>query len=1181
MACRCTDNNKRLNNNKIQPISNNDKTLKLSSIQDLSIDETINLYRNGYTLENSYEDKISSLMASPNFQYVDAVKKGTGMFFIALVENNGIRGMVRFKTYNKTTNTCVEDTSMQKDMCIESSTNQYIHTLSLVSTSKSSGPQFDIGCLRMFTCSAGESCPSTCTTYSISPYDVSDNIDVGYAPGVTPNSITNYVLTPGNGTIVANWSEPINTTIFAYHIVLTRVSDSVILADGHIRTNSANIINLTNNIQYKVTITPVSNDGLSGSPSFSTSTPTTPTPTIITISSTTSSVNVGSTLQVTAVCKDQSNNVIACPTLTWTSSNPSKATINSSGLIAGVAAGTTDIRAVTGSVTSNILSIAVTVPTPVLTSIAMTPEWPTVNIGQTLQLTIICKDQNKNTITCPTLTWINSVPSVATVSPTGLITGVATGMTLMVVQKGSVASNPVNVTVISTSALASITISPVSPTINANQTVQLSATCRGQNNNTITCPTLHWWSYDTTKATVDYYSGLVTGIAEGTADIVAFLDQVTSNASHITVNPSTLTSITIYIFDALIPVNGTEQLTIVCKDQNNNTITCPTLTWSSDPGSIVTISPTGLVTAIAPGNTNIMASVGNVASNTISITVPSPTLSLIAITPTSSLVDVGRTVQLSTTCKDQYNNTMACPSLYWWSYNTDKATVDYYSGLVTGISPGIANIVAFLGSVTSNQSHITVTSMTPILSSIEISPTSPSINMGSTVQLSATCKDQYNNVMICPTLHWWSYHTAQATVDYNSGLVTGISPGTADIVAFLDQITSNQSHIAVTTQTPILTMITIAPTSQSINIGQAVQLSVTCKDQNNNVMTCPTMTWISSDTSKATVNSSGIVTGVAIGPTNITASVGNITSNASLTIVTTQIPTLTTIEISPTSRLIDIGQTAPITPICKDQNNNIITCPTLVWTSSDTSKVTINSSGIVTGVATGSTNITASANGVTSNTSLITVTTSPVLTIIEITPTSRSINVGQTTSLIPTCKDQNNNVMSPCQTLTWSSNDTSKATVNSFGIVTGIATGAANITATANGVTSNISLIIVGIQTSILTTIEITPISKTLLLGDTIQLIPVCKDQNNNAIYPCPTMTWSSSNVSKAIVNQGGLVTGIEIGTTNITASANNITSNSSAITVTETLPQEEGGAGALLGIAGVAALAVMMSRGK
>jgi uncharacterized protein YjdB len=83
----------------------------------------------------------------------------------------------------------------------------------------------------------------------------------------------------------------------------------------------------------------------------------------------------------------------------------------------------------------------------------------------------------------------------------------------------------------------------------------------------------------------------------------------------------------------------------------------------------------------------------------------------------------------------------------------------------------------------------------------------------------------------------------------------------------------------------VLATITISPDSASIQIGTEQQLTAVCTDQYG-VTDCPTLTWVSSDSSKAIVDSSGLVTGIATGSVSITANNGGtVTSNASLIMI--------------------------------------------------------------------------------------------------------------------------------------------------------------------------------------------------------------------------------------------------------------------------------------------------------
>jgi hypothetical protein len=112
--------------------------------------------------------------------------------------------------------------------------------------------------------------------------------------------------------------------------------------------------------------------------------------------------------------------------------------------------------------------------------------------------------------------------------------------------------------------------------------------------------------------------------------------------------------------------------------------------------------------------------------------------------------------------------------------------------------------------------------------------------------------------------------------------------GSLELTGLNAKVNGNSISIGITPPTPILTTIAISPVSTSINPGATQQLTAVCRDQNNNVMACPTLTWTSNNTSIATVNSSGLVTGVATGTANITASAGGKTSNISIITVTSQ-----------------------------------------------------------------------------------------------------------------------------------------------------------------------------------------------------------------------------------------------------------------------------------------------------
>ena len=172
-----------------------------------------------------------------------------------------------------------------------------------------------------------------------------------------------------------------------------------------------------------------------------------------------------------------------------------------------------------------------------------------------------------------------------------------------------------------------------------------------------------------------------------------------------------------------------------------------------------------------------------------------------------------------------------------------------------------------------------------------------------------------------------------------------------------------------------------------------------------------------------------------------------------------------TIEITPTTVAIGIGDTQQYTAIVRNAAGGVLDLEPDVWVSSAPSKATIDATGMATGVAAGTTNITASLSlyGLTSNTAVLTVVDITVPTTIEVTPTSATINVAFTQQLTAVVKNGLGNVLVGFPIDSWNSSDATKATVDGTGLVTGVAAGSTNVTAHINvpSVTSNASAITV------------------------------------------------------------------------------------------------------------------------
>lgn len=364
------------------------------------------------------------------------------------------------------------------------------------------------------------------------------------------------------------------------------------------------------------------------------------------------------------------------------------------------------------------------------------------------------------------------------------------------------------------------------------------------------------------------------------------------------------------------------------------------------------------------------------------------------------------------------------------------------------------------------------------------------------------------------SITWSSSNPSVATV--SNGTITAASPGTATITA-RNNASGVSASCSVTVTTPV-TGISVTPTTASLNPGGSTQLAATISPA---TATNKTYSWASSNTGVATVNASGLVTAVANGTATITATTADGSHKASCTVSVTT-PT-SGVTLSPTTTTIIKGKTQQLTATVAPATASD---KSLTWTSSNTSVATVNSSGLVTGVGTGSATITATTtSGAHKATCDITVRV-PVSGI-SVSPTTTSLIKGRTQQLAATVSpaDATN------KNYTWSSTNTAVASVSATGLVTAVGGGSATISATtADGSYSAGCIVTVTVP---VTGINIADVSTSVNTGSTAQLaytiIP--SDASNK------TVTWSSSNPGVATINAStGVITPVATGGTEITA---------------------------------------------
>ncbi len=491
-----------------------------------------------------------------------------------------------------------------------------------------------------------------------------------------------------------------------------------------------------------------------------------------------------------------------------------------------------------------------------------------------------------------------------------------------------------------------------------------------------------------------------------------------------------------------VQVGQTAQLTATPQDASGNPLTGRVITWQSSNGAVASVNGSGLVTAVATGAATITAT-SEGQSGTAVVTVSNVPVASVTVTPASASVPQGATVQLTATPRDGNGTALTGRVVTWGSNNTAVATVSG-SGLVSGAGAGSATITA-TSEGQSGTAAITVTAPTGQLA------------IGDSVQ--ATVSTWVRNIAqppadpatgTPPSVIGTQPAGARGVVD--SGPVLNTTPGGDGAIRYHVLFAAApsgwvvQDYLAKIVPTVPVASVTVTPASASLLQGQTVQLTATPRDANGNPLTGRVITWQSSNSAIASVNGSGLVSGVAAGgPVTMTATSEGQSGTASVTVTVAPVAAVT---VTPSSGTVAIGQTVQLTATPRDASGNPLTGRAISWSSSDNTIAMVNSSGLVTGVVAGAVTITATSEGQ-SGTASITVSGVPVASV-TVSPASASVPVGQTVQLSATLRDANGTILTG-RSVTWASNNTPVATVTGTGLVTAKVAGSATITATSEG----------------------------------------------------------------------------------------------------------------------------------
>ncbi len=636
-------------------------------------------------------------------------------------------------------------------------------------------------------------------------------------------------------------------------------------------------------------------------------------------------------------------------------------------------------------------------------------------------------------------------------------------------------------------------------------------------------------------ATIDSKTGLITPKSEGTCKITLIYSDIRREVeikvvetkavekfiipsggipTHVTVNATTIAGIKVW------PLNASIR-DVAWSSSNTNVVTVTSLGTDNSGTATATLTGIGVGTATI----TYSATDGSGVKGSFTITVD-PLVSSISLNYKELFVYIGDE-EVPTLKADIKPTDAGNQVLIWESSNENVAEVT--NGIIKLKTVGVTDITA---STTDGTGLYATCKLTVVgdTQSMTLNKTSAKMKVGEKLQLNcdiATSTQDYK------ANKWSSSNTAVATVN-SSGYVTAVKPGTVTITATALDGQTEECTITVTADLKGISL----PSSLTLAVGKEKTITVT---YNPSYASNKTVTWKSSDTGVAIVDSTGRVYAAGTGTATITAvsKEGGFIATCKVTVVRP----VTSVTISKTSYSLTMGKTESVKLTATVKPTNA-TLKTVKWSSSNAKVATVSSTGIVTAVGPGTANITVTTNdGGYKATCKITVI--QPLKGLKFKNSKETFYVGKSASLSMVYTPSN----ASNKTCKWKSSDKKVATVDSKGVVTAVATGSCTITATSNDGNYKATCKLTVVKKVYPTSVKLNKSSASIKAGSTLQLTATVNPSNASI----KSVKWSSSNKDVATVNSNGLVTAKKGGTATITCTTNSAGKKATCkITVTQ-----------------------------
>ncbi|MCG9729879.1 Ig-like domain-containing protein [Shewanella sp. Isolate13] len=861
--------------------------------------------------------------------------------------------------------------------------------------------------------------------------------------------------------------------------------------------------------------------------------------------------------------------------VSWSSSEPTLASISANGVAMGVLAGEVQITASLppaqegGTVLTD--SAALKVTDAALTALNIEPGQAQILVGmsQRYRALALFADGHQQDVTNDA-SWTSLDTNIATIGSDGEAIGIATGLTVGVTQVKAhfSAQEALATLVVLATKPSQLLITPPNEVLPNGTSLQYQAHLILEDGLSIdVTPQSAWQSSSVDIASIDDQGFLVAKTLGQTrvSATLSFADISLSDTTSATVVDAQLSNLIVTPSQGIFPVGtkGSYVATAYFSDGQVKDVSRDAL-WSASQPDVVDITAQGQnagdATAIAVGSSSITATYQELSADA-QLEVTDAVLTSLQISPLNTQVPAGTQVQYHAHASFSDGSVKDVTSLgYWQSSEPQIASVGLTGGL-SGIADtyleGVTEIrFDYLGQ--SQSTELMVTAAT--LVDLQISPRDLQVPIGTQGQYIAIAYySDGHSKDVTKQASWISSNREVVSIvntGVDAGYAKGLSEGLVEItatyaglssgvsstsmgrdsqaVAEIGALTTISSKTTAKVTPAILQSLIISPVSASVAAGnhQPYQLFALFSDASSKEVT-PYAYWQTSDTSIATIDRFGLAHSLVEGQVKIVASYLGMQVSADLVVTDAVIAQL---QVSPAESSIAVGYSQQLIATAYYSDGHSSDVSSLAnWSSLSPSIVQVNATGLAEGAAQGSSSIEASYQGMQASANVN--VTSAILESVTLTPVTATVAAGNTQQyrLFGIFSDGSHKELT--YVASWQSKALAVATIDKYGLAQSYQLGMSQIQASYIGFSAVAELNVTDAE---VTSLQVSPANLSVPLGTTGQYRADAFYSDGHTSDVTHLATWSVIDPSlvniAATGSEAGFAEAIAVGMTKVQA---------------------------------------------